>query len=85
MEYDTERTSGDRRSASARSLQSPRCALRLFEGLWDRDGTAGCRLIANNGVHSTSPSVSDALGGVLCDYKVHISPQFHNASITAVL
>lgn len=56
---------GDRLNASARSLQSPRRALRLFEGLWDRDGTAGRRLIANNGVHSASLSVSDALGGVL--------------------
>lgn len=85
MEYDTERTGGDRLNASARNLQSPRRALRLCEGLWHRDGTAGRRLIANNGVHSASPSVSDALGGVLWDYKIHVSPQFHEASITAVL
>lgn len=85
VEYDTERTGGDRLNASARNLQSPRRALRLCEGLWHRDGTAGCRLIANNGVHSASPSVSDALGGVLWDYKIHVSPQFHEASITAVL
>lgn len=65
MEYDTERTGRDRLNASMRNLQSPQRALRLFKGLWHRDGTAGCRLIANNGIHSTSPSVSDALGGVL--------------------
>lgn len=65
VEYDTERTGGDRLNASVRNLQSPRRALRLLEGHWDPDGTAGCRLTANNGIHSASPSVPDALVGVL--------------------
>lgn len=66
VEYDIERMGGDRLNASVRNLQSPgRRALTLLEGLWDPDGTAGCRLTANNGIHSASPSVPDALAGVL--------------------
>lgn len=55
VEYDTERTGGDRLNASVRNLQSPRRALRLLKGLWDPDGAAGCRLTATTAFTARLP------------------------------
>lgn len=64
VEYDTEDGWGQTECQREEPAVTPAC-LRLLEGLWDPDGTAGCRLTANSGIHGASPSVPDALVGVL--------------------
>lgn len=88
MEYDTESSVGDRLNARVRNLQSPwPAALRLFEGLWGRDGMAGCMLIANNGRLLQSTTLW-ARCFSRCSVTIkftlpHNSMQFHEASDAA--
>lgn len=64
VEYDTERTGGDRQCQREESAVTPACLETLKRALgprWRSWMQANC----NNGIHSASPSVPDALVGVL--------------------